>query len=60
MAKARKGEEYVCGVCGTTLLVTDMGFGVLEDVVCCDVPMVVRVAEPKKKTKAKKKAKKKK
>jgi len=56
MAKAKKGTEYVCGVCGTTLLVTDEGCGMLEDVVCCEVPMATRVA-PHKKTKAKPKKK---
>lgn len=51
MAKLKKGTEYVCGVCGTTLLVTEDGYGVLEDVVCCEKPMNVRVSKPKKKAK---------
>lgn len=59
MAKAKKGTEYVCDVCGTTLLVTEEGIGVLDDVVCCEKPMKPRAARPKKKTRAKKKAKKK-
>ncbi len=57
MAKLKKGTEYVCGVCGTTLLVTEDGFGVLEDVVCCEKPMKVRASKPKKKAKPRPKKK---
>jgi hypothetical protein len=57
MAKAQKGSEYYCGECGTTLLVTDVGCAVPQSVVCCDVPMIVRISETK--AKPKKKAKKK-
>jgi hypothetical protein len=53
MTKPKKGVEYVCEVCGTTLLVTEEGFGVLEDVVCCERPMDTRATKPKKKTKKK-------
>lgn len=59
MAKPRKGTEYVCEVCGTTLLVTEEGIGILEDVVCCERPMSSMRRKPKK-TKAKKKPAKKK
>lgn len=58
MVNTKKGTEYVCEVCGTTLLVTEGGFGILEDVVCCERPMTSRKSRPKKK--AKKKAAKKK
>jgi hypothetical protein len=57
MAKAQKGSEYYCGECGTTLLVTDVGCAVPQSVVCCEVPMIVRISETK--AKPKKKAKKK-
>ena len=53
MVKPKKGTEYVCGVCGTTLLVSEEGVGILDDVVCCEKPMVARAAKPKKKAKAK-------
>ena len=52
MSRTKKGLEYVCEVCGTTLLVTDAGIGILEDVVCCAKPMKARA---KKAGKAKKK-----
>ena len=58
MATPKKGTEYICGVCGTTLVVTEEGYGILEDVVCCEKPMEARTARPKRK--AKKTAKKKK
>jgi len=56
MAKAKKGTEFVCRVCGTTLVVTEEGLGIMEDIVCCETPMECRVTKPKKK-KAKSKAK---
>jgi len=60
MSRVEKGTQYVCGVCGTTMVVTDAGCGMLEDVVCCEMPMVVRVAKTKKaKARPKKKSKKK-
>jgi len=40
------------------LVVTEEGYGILEDVVCCEKPMEARTAKPKRK--AKKIAKKKK
>jgi len=58
MPRSKKGTEYVCDVCGTTLVVTEDGIGILEDVVCCAKPMKVRAGKPKKKTKPKKKRKK--
>ena len=61
MPKAKRGTEYVCEVCGTTLLVTEEGVGLLEDVVCCERPMESHASKPKKKkAKAKKKVAKKK
>ncbi|HEX7393199.1 MAG TPA: hypothetical protein VF374_09685 [Thermoplasmata archaeon] len=61
MPKAKRGTEYVCEVCGTTLLVTEEGVGLLEDVVCCERPMESHASKPKKrKAKAKKKTTKKK
>lgn len=60
MVGPKKGTEYVCEVCGTTLLVTEEGIGILEDVVCCEKPMAARQTKPKKKAKAKKKSTKKK
>jgi hypothetical protein len=59
MAKAKKGTEFVCGVCGTTLVVTEEGLGIMEDIVCCETPMECRVTKPKKKVKSKAKPKKK-
>ncbi len=59
MVKPKKGARYVCGVCGTTLIVSEEGYGILEDVVCCERPMETKAARPKKKVQAKKKAKKK-
>lgn len=56
MANPKKGTEYVCEVCGTTLLVTEEGVGILEDVVCCERPMSSRRARPKKAIKSKRKA----
>jgi hypothetical protein len=53
MARIKKGTEYICGVCGTTLIVSEEGYGVLEDVVCCEKPMETRTTKPKKKIKAK-------
>ncbi len=58
MGKANKGSEYVCGVCGTTLVVTECGTGYLEDIVCCSQPMKVKAAKAKK-SKPKKAVKKK-
>lgn len=60
MPKAKKGTEYICEVCGTTLLVTEDGVGLLEDVVCCERPMQSRKAKTKKAKPKKKPAKKKK
>lgn len=54
MPKTKKGTEFVCEVCGTTLAVTADGVGVLEDVVCCERPMEKRKARPKKKSAKKK------
>jgi len=59
MAKAKKGTEFVCGVCGTTLVVTEEGLGIMEDIVCCETPMECHVTKPKKKAKSKAKPKKK-
>jgi hypothetical protein len=62
MPKAKKGTTYVCGVCGTTLLVTEDGVGILEDIVCCGSPMEceypARMKATKRKTKKKAKRKK--
>jgi len=58
MPSAKKGTEYVCEVCGTTLLVTEQGIGILEDVVCCEKPMKPRVKKAKETHKPKKKTKK--
>ena len=60
MPNPKKGTEYVCQVCGTTLLVTEEGIGILEDVVCCEKPMTSRRSGLKKKAKARKKPAKKK
>ena len=57
---AKKGTEYVCGLCGTTLLVTEEGDGYLETVICCDAPMKTKSARAKGKAKPKKAAKRKK
>lgn len=53
MDDPKKGTEFICGVCGTTLVVTEEGVGILEDVVCCEKPMEVMRSRPKM-TKAKK------
>lgn len=53
MVRPRKGAEFVCEVCGTTLLVTDEGVGTLEDVVCCEKPMASRRAKSRKKPRRK-------
>jgi hypothetical protein len=58
MPGAEKGTEYVCGVCGTRLLVTECGDGILEELICCEAPMEQRVAKRKAKARPKKKAKK--
>jgi len=42
MVTPKIGTEYVCGYCGTTLLVTKEGVGCLEDVICCSKPMSPR------------------
>jgi Desulfoferrodoxin, N-terminal domain len=55
MPRPKKGTEYVCGVCGTTLLVTDEGVGLLEDVVCCEKPMKTRAKKAKESSKPKRK-----
>ena len=52
MVAAKKGTAYVCGVCGTTLIVTEEGVGMLEDIVCCEAPMACEVSVPKKKSNA--------
>ncbi|MCU0852762.1 MAG: hypothetical protein MUC90_05870 [Thermoplasmata archaeon] len=57
MEDPKKGTEFICGVCGTTLVVTEEGVGILEDVVCCEKPMDVVRGSPRK-AKAKKKVKK--
>lgn len=59
MAKAKKGTTFVCGVCGTTLVVTEEGLGIMEDIVCCETPMECRATKSKKKAKSKAKPKKK-
>lgn len=58
MPGAKKSMEYVCEVCGTTLLVTEQGIGILEDVVCCEKPMKHRVKKAKKAHKSKRKTRK--
>ena len=58
MPKTKVGNEYVCGICGTTLLVTECGSGFLEDIVCCAKPMEKKKSTHKK-AKHKKAAKKK-
>lgn len=57
MHDPKKGTEFVCGVCGTTLVVTEEGVGILEDVVCCEKPMEIKRSRPRK-TKARKRSKK--
>jgi hypothetical protein len=59
LAKAERDTEYVCGVCGTRLLLLESGEGWVENLVCCEVPMKTKVsrktkAKPKKKAKGKK------
>lgn len=56
MAKQRKGIEYVCGVCGTTVVVTDEGMGIMEDIVCCEKPMKAKAPGVKKRSKTKKRS----
>jgi hypothetical protein len=58
MGNAKKGSEYVCDVCGTTLVVTECGTGYLEDIVCCSQPMKAGTAKTKKAKSKKSKAKK--
>lgn len=60
MAEPKRGTEYVCEVCGTTLVVTEEGVGILEDIVCCEKPMRTKATKPRKTAgkKAKKAAKK--
>lgn len=48
MPKAKEGNEYVCGVCGTSLLVTECGTGYLEDIICCAKPMEAKATKHKK------------
>lgn len=65
MPKSSVGTEYVCGVCGTTLVVTESGVGCLDEIVCCSAPMKSKsprktkssrkTGSAKKKTKARKK-----
>lgn len=49
----RKGTEFVCEVCGTTLVVTNEGVGLLENIVCCERPMESRKIKHRHKSKAK-------
>jgi hypothetical protein len=60
----KKGTEFVCEVCGTTLVVTEEGVGLLENMICCERPMESRrikhkhkpkkaAAKPKKRKKSK-------
>jgi len=43
MAGVKKvGEHFVCDICGNEIVTTKVGGGVL---VCCGVPMKVRVVE---------------
>ncbi len=52
----KKGTEYVCGSCGTTLLIVEGGGGCLEELVCCEMPMTKRQAvKPRATKKASKK-----
>jgi hypothetical protein len=60
MSKTKVGTEYVCEVCGTTLLVTESGVGYLDEIVCCSAPMKAKSAKKTKSTKKKGKPKKKK
>lgn len=48
METPKKGTEYVCGMCGTTLVVTEEGLGIMEDIVCCERPTKTRQSRPKK------------
>jgi hypothetical protein len=47
----KKGTEFVCEVCGTTLVVTEEGVGLLENIVCCERPMESRRIKHKHKPK---------
>lgn len=53
MPKSKEGAEYVCDVCGATLLVVEPGCGCMEELICCSQPMKPKTA--KKKAKPKKK-----
>jgi hypothetical protein len=47
------GKRYVCGACGSEMLVTRGGDGALT---CCGAPMQIRVATPSARPAAKEEA----
>jgi len=47
----KKGDSYVCGVCGLAVTVdTACGCAEVCDIICCGKPMKAKAAKPKAKT----------
>jgi len=46
--KASKGDNYVCGVCGLSVIVDDVcGCEEVHEIICCEQPMTKRTTRAK-------------
>lgn len=46
--KTSEGDNYVCGVCGLSVIVDDVcGCGEVHEIVCCEKPMKKRTTRAK-------------
>lgn len=48
---AKKGTAFICEHCGTELVISKEGSGVLEKIVCCGTPTKVKEGKGKGKKK---------
>jgi hypothetical protein len=59
MAKAKKGDQFTCELCGLVVAVDESCDCVVGELICCDIPMEKGKAKMKKAAKPAKKAAKK-
>jgi hypothetical protein len=45
--KTSKGENYVCELCGLSVIVDDCGYEEVHEIICCEQPMKKRATKAK-------------
>jgi hypothetical protein len=46
--KTPKGDNYICGVCGLSVIVDDVcGCGEVHEIICCEEPMKKKATRAK-------------